>query len=878
MTLPVGSSLSCYEILGPLGAGAMGEVYRARDTRLEREVAIKVLPEHFASDGERLRRFEREAKTLASLNHPNVAQIFGVDQVGDTCFLVLELVPGESLEERLKRGPLPLDEALDACRQIAEGLEAAHEAGVIHRDLKPANIRVTPDGKVKVLDFGLAKSVIVGEQHSSDSVLSTEHGRLLGTPTYMVPEQARGRHIDRRVDIWAFGCVLYECLTSQRAFTGETLTDVLGAVLHTTPDLARLPAGTPRSVRELLARCLEKDPHNRLRDIGEARLLLGDRAALVAAEAAEASAAVASAAAAAAAASDSAARGGRAPWLPWTLAGATVLVAVFFGLRGGRQPPLPLPDATPTLTAATPSPRTFTPRTFGPQFVCTARFLPHAQGIVYSSALTGNRPEMFLLQTGAMAPQRIAPAGTVLLSISSSGELAVLTDATYFNHRLFVGTLARMTIDGAPRALIDEVRDADWGRDGELAVVRRLDGLDQLEYPSGKALYTTTGYVSEPRVSPDGTRVAFLDHTDWLDDRGWVKVVDRAGNVTTLSDECSALEGLTWEPGGARLLFSGARSGGSARMSPLSTSASGPDVRDEFDTPGEMFLLDAADDGRLLAIEADTFYGVGVRLPGRPADLDVSWLDQSWGGQLSPDGTSVVFSNGHGGPNYTVVTRRLDGSPITTLGEGDARGYSPDGRWVVAQLFTPCGLVLYPTGAGAARPLERGPLETITGAAWFPDGKSLLVTGAEKGRRLRCYRQPIDGGPPEAVTPEGFAGTLSPLGDRIICRDAKTGWVFCALDGGAAVPVPGLDALDDVEAWTPAGDGVYVQRFGAIPARLDHVDLATGTRTAAFVLGPESQAGLVRVVSAERVLDPQRAYAYGYYRRLSQLFVVEGGR
>ena len=275
VTLAAGQTLSSYQLIGPLGAGAMGEVWRARDTRLGREVAIKVLPEAFASDADRLRRFEREAKTLASLNHPNVAQIFGVDQVGATCFLVLELVPGESLAERLRRGSLPVDEALDVARQVADGLEAAHEAGVIHRDLKPANIVVTPDGRVKLLDFGLAKPARADDPSSTtDSVLSTEAGRLLGTPTYMAPEQARGKPIDRRVDVWAFGCVLFESLTGRRAFGGETLTDVFGAVLHAEPDLASLPAATPPRVRELIARCLEKDARQRLRDIGEARTTL----------------------------------------------------------------------------------------------------------------------------------------------------------------------------------------------------------------------------------------------------------------------------------------------------------------------------------------------------------------------------------------------------------------------------------------------------------------------------------------------------------------------------------------------------------------------------------------------------------------------------
>lgn len=280
MPLAVGQTLSFYEILGPLGVGGMGEVYRAKDTRLDREVAIKVLPEELADDEERLRRFEREAKTLASLNHPNVAGIHGVDQDGDVCFLALELVPGEDLATRLSRGTLPVDEAIDVCRQIAEGLEAAHEAGVVHRDLKPANVRITPSGEVKVLDFGLAKPIHPkaskdgGTAGESDSFLMTADGVVLGTPTYMSPEQARGKPVDRRTDIWAFGCVLFECLTGKRAFDGEAMADVLGAIVGTEPDWSALPAATPSRLRALLERCLEKNPRKRLRDIGEARVRL----------------------------------------------------------------------------------------------------------------------------------------------------------------------------------------------------------------------------------------------------------------------------------------------------------------------------------------------------------------------------------------------------------------------------------------------------------------------------------------------------------------------------------------------------------------------------------------------------------------------------
>ena len=259
----------------PLGAGAMGEVYLARDTRLQREVAIKVLPAELADDAEHLARFEREAKLLATISHTNIAGIFAVEKEGDTNFIVLELVPGMTLGERIAGGPLPVREVLKLARQIAEGLEAAHEAGVVHRDLKPDNIRVTPDDTVKLLDFGLAKAMPVAGSESgrsrTDSLNLTQTGMLLGTPYYMSPEQVRGRLVDRRTDIWAFGCVLYEALTGTRAFPGDTMAEVAAAVLERVPDWDALPTRLPRRARELLEACLTRDPKNRLRDIGDAR-------------------------------------------------------------------------------------------------------------------------------------------------------------------------------------------------------------------------------------------------------------------------------------------------------------------------------------------------------------------------------------------------------------------------------------------------------------------------------------------------------------------------------------------------------------------------------------------------------------------------------
>ena len=279
-----GTKLGPYEMLSSLGVGGMGEVYRAKDTKLDREVAIKVLPELFSRDPERVLRFQREAKILASLNHPSIAAIYGFEEVDEKSFLVMELVEGNTLGERLEVGPIPLKEALSIGGQMSEALEAAHERGIIHRDLKPANVIITPEGKVKVLDFGLAKAMEPAEEQSgtefgnSPTITAdfTRLGTILGTAAYMSPEQARGKRLDKRTDIWSFGCVLYECLGGQRAFEGETATDLIAKILEREPDWEALSASTPLRLRSLLRRCLTKDRTKRLRDIGDARIELDE--------------------------------------------------------------------------------------------------------------------------------------------------------------------------------------------------------------------------------------------------------------------------------------------------------------------------------------------------------------------------------------------------------------------------------------------------------------------------------------------------------------------------------------------------------------------------------------------------------------------------
>ena len=281
MPLSPGTRLGHYDVIALLGEGGMGQVWQATDTQLNRKVALKILPDAFAADPDRLARFKREAQILASLNHPNIAAIYGIEESDDTRALVLELVEGPTLADRIAKGPIPLDEALPIAKQIAEALEAAHEAGVIHRDLKPPNIKVREDGTVKVLDFGLAKALDPNpesdpSQSPTLTAAATQMGVIMGTASYMSPEQARGKSVDKRSDIWAFGCVLYEMLTGRPVIQGELVSDVLAKIIEGRPDLAALPAGVPPPVRQLLRRCLEKDPRRRLRDIGEALIQLED--------------------------------------------------------------------------------------------------------------------------------------------------------------------------------------------------------------------------------------------------------------------------------------------------------------------------------------------------------------------------------------------------------------------------------------------------------------------------------------------------------------------------------------------------------------------------------------------------------------------------
>ncbi len=658
MTLAPGTRLGPYEVTAKLGEGGMGEVYRATDSKFKREVAIKVLPAAFTEDKERLQRFEREAQLLAQLHHPHIASIFGLEESGGVRALVMELVDGPTLSEHLAQGALPLDEALAIARQIAEALEAAHEKGIVHRDLKPQNIKLALDGSVKVLDFGLAKamdaassSVVVDPARSPTIMNSptltaagTRLGMILGTAAYMAPEQAKGAAVDKRADIWAFGVVLFEMLSGRRLFSGDSAPETLAEVLKAPIPLEDLADVAPAAIRQLVGRCLERNPKNRLHDIADARIVLDDVIRGVGAGDLEGA---------------SASRGGvsRRELVAWVGLAASALA---LGLFAWRRPEVPPPSV----------PR-FTKITYAPQFISNARFAPDGRTVILSAALQGNDSALFVRRPEDPQPRVLGRSDLQLLAVSSKGEVALLTGAHYWVHRTYLGTLARMPIaEASPREILEDVTAADWSPDGaELAVIRQVEGKSRLEYPVGKTLAESNGYLSDVRVSPKGDRIAFMPHAFANDNRGPVVVVDRAGAEITRSPEYWGTEGIAWSADGETVLFSASARGDDYSILALAMDGT---TRDVLTAPARLFLHDTSADGKLLLSTSEERAGVFALLPGATGERELPWLDQSSWPVLSRDGRSLIFGDetALSGHLYSVFYRAADGSPPVRLGDG----------------------------------------------------------------------------------------------------------------------------------------------------------------------------------------------------------------
>jgi serine/threonine protein kinase/Tol biopolymer transport system component len=859
MPLTPGSRLGPYEVLSAIGAGGMGEVYRAKDARLGRDVAIKVLPASYSADADRLRRFEQEARAAGILNHPNITAVYDIGAHDGAPYVVQELLEGETLRSDLAGGKFSARKAIDYALQIVHGLAAAHEKGIVHRDLKPENIFVTNDGRVKILDFGLAKLTHTEEKGAQTSVQTatqgTEPGVVLGTLGYMSPEQVRGRSADARSDIFSFGAILYEMLSGKRAFHGDSAADTMSAILkEDPPDLSLTNQNVPPALERIIRHCLEKNPERRFHSAHDLAFDIEALSGLSTPRLEPSTSRL-------------------SVRMPSRVMGAALLAMLAVGLFAGWMIWRRAPE----------SPLTFRRLTFRRGPVSSARFAPDGLTVVYSASWDGARePQLFSTRVESLESVRLTLPDGKVEAISRASEMLLLKPSQFATGYAAIGTLSQASVSGsASRELLEDVADADWSPDGaRLAVVRAPQWRYRLEFPAGKVLYETTGYISHPRVSPRGNAIAFLDHPVFGDDRGAVAIIDLADKKKrTLSEEWESAQGLAWSASGKEIWFTATRSGSTRALYAVTPAGR---ERAVLATPGGLMLQDISRAGRVLLIQSNARIGFFALLPGESKERDLSGLEWSYGPGLSPDGKAVIFTEQGeaGGPGYSVYLRKLDGSAPVRLGEGHGLALSADGKWVLTARIrtTPGTMLLLPTGAGEPRTFPKDAIDhsTATFGAFLPDGKRIVFNAKEAGKSPRVFVQSLEGGAARAVTAEGVTAVgLSPDGGLLLTQTPGQGFGITPLDGGPTVPIRGLEVNERPMRWTADGRFLFIGTDRGFPARVWRVDLATGRRELWKEFTPGDPAGitLTRPVS---ISADGSTILFSYGHNLSDLYVAEG--
>jgi len=825
-----------YFIERELGAGGMATVYLARDLKHDRQVAIKVLrPELAAVIG--ADRFLAEIKTTANLQHPHILSLFDSGTVDGTVFYVMPFVEGESLRDRLSREKqLPVADAVLIANEVADALQYAHEHGVIHRDIKPENILLL-GGHALVADFGIALAA-----SKTGGARMTETGMSLGTPTYMSPEQAMGeRDLDARSDVYSLGCVTYEMLTGEPPFSGPTAQAIVAKVMTADPvDVRTLRRSVPLDVADAVNTALQKLPADRFATASAfaAALRNGDGYRR------ESPGTTFHATSR----SKNALRWGTA------VAGAVILLAAAFMI--GRR----------WSSGAGSDQSLMAQRTYHVQTIFNARYSRNGDGFVYSAANSGNVPRIYVVSGTYPEPRSISDSATELLAVSSKDELAVLVGAQYQQHRVFVGTLARMPIGGgSPRELVRGVRDADWSRDGsELAIVRVVGGRDRLEYPIGTSLYETQGYLSDLRIAPDGRHIAFNEHPEKGDDRGFVAVVDLKGKHVALTEEYPTIEGLAWSADGRSIVF-GAQPAASTSVQQLETVTLDGKIRRDAPGVGDETIQDIAADGRQLILRADGFSGIWLHRAGAASPTDMSWLNLSFFPILSHDGSQLVFGDGSNvaGNTYATMLRHTDGTAAVRLGEGAPLSLSRDQQWVLSEVPTqPVRLMAYPTGVGTSRRLDHGEFVAISAGSFIGDGKNFVICGNTLKGTSGCYTGSTDGG----VIHPFFTGSVqslavAPDGSFMVANVADSGYRQVLFRDGSSRAVPGLLASDELLRFSPDGRELWTRNPNDIPVRVQRVDIGTGARRS--LLPPfDFPSPALTGVQAVSLADDPRTYAY----------------
>jgi serine/threonine protein kinase len=812
----------------------MGEVYRARDPRIGREVAVKVLPARFASDPGALRRFEQEARAAGVLNHPNVLAVYDVGAENGTHYVVSELLEGESLRDRLDHGPIPPRKAIAYALEMLRGLAAAHEKGIVHRDIKPANIFITRDDRVKILDFGLAKLL---EPAAADPDATramgptTNPGLIMGSAGYMSPEQVKGIPTDHRSDIFSAGVVIYEMLSGQQAFRGDSAVECMNAILKEDPaPLLGMPA-----LDGVIRHCLEKQPELRFQSARDLAFAL------------EAAGSGMSSSASAVPASALAKPPRRVPWKPIAAAvlfAGAIAAAYMLGARANRptQPEyhrLGLYHGESLMG------------------VVRHRFAPDGKTIVIS----GHHGITFT-RVDNPAVRSLNLHDYSLLSVSSAGDLALLRD----------GVVSSVPFSGgAPRPLVENATDADWSPDGRsLAVIRRTGSTSVLEYPVGQVLYQTTNGLGSLRVSPRGDAVALFEFA--AGNRS-VVLLKAGAERRVLSTGWSFVSRLAWTPDGREIWFSAARSGSDFPIWAVDLSGH---ERLIDRVPGRLHVDDIAKDGHVLAELGFARAGIDFRGPADTADRDLSWLDASQLVAISADGSHVLFSESGeaAGDRPLVYLRDTSGADAIRLGEGAAIGFSPDGKSVLVR--TPENQFgILPVGAGQPR-IIAPPGRPYDAAAMLPDGR-MLCWAQESGHGARIYVRNTAG--VWKANPEEFADNrgsmqmvLSPGADRVAVRNGSHLLVFTAATGELRA-IEHWPESGNIAGWTADGQSLYVSQ--AMGERLDIGRFSLATQK----VEPWKRIDVPRAMPTwARVTPDGRSYAYVYQVTSTDAFVISGLR
>jgi Tol biopolymer transport system component len=858
-----GKTISHYRVIARFGDRE--GVYKAEDTLSGLFVQLKLLPEAAAADPKALSRFQHTARTIAALNHPHIAAVFGLDEWEGGPFLVTELPDGETLAHRFAHNSARFSDVLDLCGQVADALDAAHAAGVVHGCLQPTNILLTRKSVVRVEDFGLATLIAAASGNVS-------------TPASiccLAPEQIRGEPANARSDLFALGVIMYTMATLQPPFSGPDAASIRRAILEQDPTPpSKVNPDLPSRFDEIVAKAIEKNCELRYQVAAELRTDLRRlRRDWESERVAAARAAITEAAAPAVlnrsltSVPDIAAGGSSRPKRSTAL---TIVAGLFLAGAAGAI-------ATRLLhRSPQPLPMILHPLTFRRGAVDSARFAPGGRTIFYTAQWDSDPSQVYSVSPEAPEAVSLGMHDAEVLAVSPSKELAILTGVHVSSGGGVEGNLENVALAGGQgQPVLSDVEAADWSPAGQsIAIVRRVNGMDRLEYPIGRVLAATHGWIGDPRFSPTGDRIAFIEHPELNADAGSVNVVDLEGKQQQLTAEWANLRGLAWSPQGNEVWFTASRRGGRQLYA---TDFAGK-MRQVTTTPGSLHLEDIAGDGRVLLSRDDERSGAAEVTQGQKSETDLPWLKGVDLRGVSADGTTFLYEEEESAASAanSIYVRQSGASTPVKVGTGRALGISPNGKQVLAETTgADSHLVVFPVGQG--QPVNL-PMVDVTHlwAAWLPGGKQFVFLGREQGQGLRLFIEDVSGGPPRSISPAGVGASaaLSPDG-RQVALMGPDGKGYLYPTGGGLVPTfRGLTPDDTIVGWSRYSPALYVAE-GSLPVSIFRLSLESGTKTPLWQIAPADPAGVRRLRAI--IVTPDGHFCFFSYRRtLSQLYLAEG--